>query len=679
VPQVRIAEKRIWAGSESRALLHGELHYWRLSPARWRDALRSARDVGLDVVSSYVCWDFHEIQPGRYDFRGETDPLRNLVGFLRLAAAEGFWVVLRPGPYIYAEWPNSGVPDRVVQYHRLHPEFCREAERYMAAAVEAFAPFLATRGGPIVLVQADNEPDPWADHYAAQLGLARDPGPFQAFLRERYGGDLARLEAAWGTTLGGFDAARAVLAPVHTEHAVRYLDVVRFCHHYTAEIVRWAADVYRRLGVDVPIYANAYSGFGVQHWPKMQGAVDVVGPDVYPSAELRSDPAEHRRMLERVRFTRTHSPLPYIPEFEAGIWHGWHDRIGVLTANHYRLICLSALLAGVAGWGWYMLVSRDNWSMSPIDEFGRARPDLAGELSSIVRMFRRLDPPGLEKLTNTAVAMDLLQLGAKLGGPPAEPLLEALYRADVDFECFDVDTGHISKPLVFYSGSDWLGRAAQERLLAYVENGGTLVFFQDLPLRDEQMQPLNLLALHVPDGVLRAEYPRRLAVELGTQRATCSSSSFGWYAGVPGQPLVAERLPEAATSQQGLDLHARLQEGERYVVGYREPRGAGRIVCLGVEPSPQVVLTVHDWLGVAIPIRAASSNITSALFRRKDGASFVVAVNNGNEEHEASLSLGPDQEVVERATDLFTGSSWPLNGDLRVRLAQKSGTVVRLD
>jgi len=86
---VRIAERRIWIGNQSRPLLHGEVHFWRLSPARWRDVLRSARDLGLDMVSTYVCWDFHERAPGDYDFRGATDPQRDLIRYIEVVAAEG--------------------------------------------------------------------------------------------------------------------------------------------------------------------------------------------------------------------------------------------------------------------------------------------------------------------------------------------------------------------------------------------------------------------------------------------------------------------------------------------------------------------------------------------------------------------------------------------------------------
>src|SRR5215813_8788119 len=155
MPAVRIVDRRICVGDERRALLSGEIHFWRHAPEVWPALLERARDIGLRVLSTYVCWDFHEVEPGNFDFSGDTHPRRDLLGYIELVKQAGFWLLLRPGPYIYAEWPNSGLPDRIVAWHRLHPEFQREASNYMAAVVGAVRPWFATRGGPIVLLQAD--------------------------------------------------------------------------------------------------------------------------------------------------------------------------------------------------------------------------------------------------------------------------------------------------------------------------------------------------------------------------------------------------------------------------------------------------------------------------------------------------------------------------------------------
>src|SRR5919202_1667201 len=107
MPVVRLAERRIWVGDESRELLSGEVHFWRLDRSVWPTVLEAVRELGLNIISTYVAWNAHELAPGRFDFTGQTDPRLDLNGFLELAQQHGFWVLIRPGPYIYAEWPNS--------------------------------------------------------------------------------------------------------------------------------------------------------------------------------------------------------------------------------------------------------------------------------------------------------------------------------------------------------------------------------------------------------------------------------------------------------------------------------------------------------------------------------------------------------------------------------------------
>ena len=179
--KVAIRDKKFWVDHQRILPLSGEVHYWRLDPANWKPILQRVREMGLDTVATYVCWDFHEIEPGRYDFRGQSDPRRNLIGFLELLSNEKFWIILRPGPYIYSEWKNNGVPDDAAHHHRLDPEFQALAFPYMQAVVDEVRPYLASHGGRIIAWQADNEIDPWPHWYTENLGLGQAPGPFQDF------------------------------------------------------------------------------------------------------------------------------------------------------------------------------------------------------------------------------------------------------------------------------------------------------------------------------------------------------------------------------------------------------------------------------------------------------------------------------------------------------------------
>ena len=87
-------------------VISGALHYFRVHPELWADRIRKARLMGLNTIETYVAWNFHAPERGRFDLDGPRD----LGRFLDLVAAEGLHAIVRPGPYICAEWDNGGLP-----------------------------------------------------------------------------------------------------------------------------------------------------------------------------------------------------------------------------------------------------------------------------------------------------------------------------------------------------------------------------------------------------------------------------------------------------------------------------------------------------------------------------------------------------------------------------------------
>jgi hypothetical protein len=675
---VRIAEKKLWVDDVSIPLLSGEVHYWRLDPSNWQHVLDRTGEMGLQVIATYVCWDFHELEPGRYDFGGETDPRRDLLRFLDLLTAEGFWIILRPGPYIYSEWRNNGVPDDAARLHRLDPSFQQRAQPYIKAVVDATQPYLATRGGRIILWQADNEIDPWLPWYTEELGLGQKNGAFHDFLRQRYG-DVNRLNAAWGSAYTSIEDVRAVseMFPGRPDLMRRYLDFVRFQHWYVTRVADWAVKTYRNYGVDVPIYLNAYSGVSIQPWADLESLADLAGPDIYPSRELALRTEEHRKMMEAVRYTRTYSSLPYIPEFEAGIWHDWLGDVGILPANHYRMICLSALLAGAAGWNWYMLVNRDNWYQCPINEWGRTRPDLFEAFQQIMKLYNEIDPASLVKRTHTAVTFNTLQRGTER---PGQDLLQALYQADIDYEFYDVDRERCDQPFLFYAGGDWLSAAAQEHLKEYVEAGGHLVCVGTYPQLDDHLRALNLLDVKDPPGILSGS-PGGLWLEVFGRKMR-SSWAFH-YAETPGIPIAGTRLAPGNQTMEELSLQMSLQAGAQYTIGYTEERGHGCITVIGLSPSPELMLALYEHLNISLQSRSLSPHVSTALFHR--GAElYLLAVNNGEEDQIADVVLdrGLRESPSWQVRDLVSGREWTVSpgesSHVIFPIARKDGIVLRL-
>ncbi len=104
------SEKYFTKNGKSYFLISGEVHYFRINPKLWRNHLRLLKQSGADTVSTYIPWDWHEVEENQFDFEGKTNPARNLLRFIRLCKEEKLDMVVKPGPYILAEYENQGLP-----------------------------------------------------------------------------------------------------------------------------------------------------------------------------------------------------------------------------------------------------------------------------------------------------------------------------------------------------------------------------------------------------------------------------------------------------------------------------------------------------------------------------------------------------------------------------------------
>ncbi|MEV4062804.1 glycoside hydrolase family 35 protein [Nonomuraea dietziae] len=153
--------------------MSGGLHYFRVHPAQWADRLRKARLMGLNTVETYVPWNLHQPRPDRFRMDGELD----LPAYLDLAAAEGLHVLLRPGPYICAEWEGGGLPSWLLAEPDLRlrsrdPRYLSAVDDYFARLLTPLQPYLSTRGGPVLAVQVENEYGAYGDDTAYLEHLA---------------------------------------------------------------------------------------------------------------------------------------------------------------------------------------------------------------------------------------------------------------------------------------------------------------------------------------------------------------------------------------------------------------------------------------------------------------------------------------------------------------------------
>ncbi|RAV19912.1 glycoside hydrolase family 35 protein [Paenibacillus contaminans] len=139
-------------------LISGAIHYFRVVPEYWRDRLLKLKACGFNTVETYVAWNIHEPKEGQFNFEGIAD----IVRFIEIAGELGLHVIVRPSPYICAEWEFGGLPawllaDSNIRLRCYHKPFLDKVDAYYDVLLPKLKPLLCTNGGPVIAMQIENE------------------------------------------------------------------------------------------------------------------------------------------------------------------------------------------------------------------------------------------------------------------------------------------------------------------------------------------------------------------------------------------------------------------------------------------------------------------------------------------------------------------------------------------
>lgn len=140
-------------------IISGELHPSRIPAEYWRQRIKMTKAMGCNTIAIYVFWNYLETAPGIFDFKTGN---HNIAEFIKICQEENMWVLLRPGPYVCAEWDFGGIPPYLLKIPDIKircsdDRYMSAVTRYINAFAKEVAPLQCTKGGPILMVQIENE------------------------------------------------------------------------------------------------------------------------------------------------------------------------------------------------------------------------------------------------------------------------------------------------------------------------------------------------------------------------------------------------------------------------------------------------------------------------------------------------------------------------------------------
>ncbi len=515
---------QFWLDGQPQFIQAGEFHYFRTPADQWAHRLRLLQGAGFNAVAAYIPWLWHQPQPDISDLHGHTHPMRDLAGFLDLAASMGLYIIARPGPYIMAETINEGIPPWVFdQYPQaaftdqdgktqniasyLHPDFLKCVEGWYQAVFRVLAPRQVTRGGKILLIQLDNEMGmlQWVRNIVDTNPntLAR----FADYLRETYGERLTRRCTA--ADLTGF--LREQITTPQSPYAIPILeDYRRFYRLYLRDYAAFLWQCAKTHGMEVPPVVNIH-GFanGGKTFPiglsqlvevmEMDGIISAT--DVYPL--FIGEGNFHQLLLVNEMTKALQNPQQplFSIEFQAGgnqdfsgaqsSFYDLHSRLciscGMRAINHYLFFDgeNDPLLSPVKRHDWGHPVRKDGTLRRHYARYPRlsrvlaaygadlalSRPKTIATIGFLLDNFmtevnNAFTRPADDILTHQrdVILFDLLARGLALTHRPFDAL--ELSRASLDAA---------QTPVLWVMMEKQCDAAVQQKLVEYIRQGGRLI------------------------------------------------------------------------------------------------------------------------------------------------------------------------------------------------------------
>lgn len=257
-------------------VISGEIHYFRLNPKLWEKHLNLLKKSGANTTSTYIPWDWHEYEEGKFDFTGETHPARNLIKYIKLCKKIGLDLIVKPGPYILAEYESHGLPGWLIKKvgknalaqdengNVISPDLMSflsdEYLYYSFLWYDKIMPIIAanqqSNSGPIIMMQVCNEVGvfQWLsgriDYHESIVKL------YDEFIRNKYK-SIEELNKIYGTNYNSFNDVKSPVGKIENKKDYcAYYDFHLFYRHYYAMYLGTLSERIKTYGIDIQLTHN---------------------------------------------------------------------------------------------------------------------------------------------------------------------------------------------------------------------------------------------------------------------------------------------------------------------------------------------------------------------------------------------------------------------------------------
>lgn len=696
---------QFWLDGQPQLIHAGEFHYFRTPKDQWRQRLTLLKEAGFNTLACYIPWIWHQLEEDNSDFDGHSHPMRDLEGFLDLAAEMGFWIIARPGPYIMAETINEGIPQWVFQKYPqaafisqdnkvqniasyMHPDFLACVSKWYTAIFEVLTPRQITRGGKIIMIQLDNEMG-----MIAWVRNILDTNPdtisrFASYLNATYGGKLPDRYSTGNLTEFLSDG---ILHPTEPYAAIIVEDYRYFYRGYLREYTTFLLSEAAANGMDVLPVINIH-GFanGGKTFPigisQLIAAMDIDGmlsaTDVYPG--IIGEGTYHQLLLvnEITKTLQNDQQALFSIEFQSGGYHDFSNTQSSLFDLHTRL-CISSGMRAInhylffAGENDPLLspVKRHDWG-PPIRKDGTPRKHYFRyqKLSKVLNTYGAALTLSQPKTVTTigfmldyfmtevnneftrqasniithqreVVLFDCIGRGLSLTHRPFNVL--ELTRSDLDVA---------QTPLLWVMMEIQCNAEAQQKLVDYVQQGGRLVLAGRMCVEDFSHQPCTILKDAI--GIKK--------IEDGTPFVSALIRAFD-------QPDIPVSFVESYTGDFA-EVWASRDHGE--VVGFVQPMGAGKVMVFGAALNVENLddLAVVDMMArkMECPSMFELSNWADVRISRGERGSFLFINNYQDDplettiEYQEKMMFGGNPITLAARTGAILPIDWQLREDVLI-------------